>query len=432
MRARSSLFARRRHRGRVALARLLVATAQEAGRPDTPAAGMTRAQLEQRARRFGPSTSSSTTSSTRAIPTRTRRSIAGRTASTCSRATSVIEDILLFAPGDPFISAAARRVGACAARARLHRRGVRSSPARYDAATNSVDVDVHVRDSWSLALELEAQPHAAAKPNGASGSPTTTSSAPARRSRSPTRATIDRDQATLGYARRQRVRQPRAAMRAVLANASDGHRRELCRRAAVLLARHALVARRLDSRRAARRHDVRLGRGDRRVRPRHRRGDSARRLVARRRRARTRSAGCSASRSEEHTFAPTPDVPQPLLLPPDRKLVYPWIGWQLIEDDYREMTELNDMGRTEDIALGFNLFAQHRLRGGALRLGPRRDAVVASTAEKGWEPGGPGRLLLLEPGASTRARTWAIATRRSTLRRTTIGAISRSTCCPSA
>ena len=26
---------------------------------------------------------------------------------------------------------------------------------------------------------------------------------------------------------------------------------------------------------------------------------------------------------------PTHDVPQPLLLPPDRKLVYPWLGWQL-------------------------------------------------------------------------------------------------------
>ena len=105
--------------------------------------------------------------------------------------------------------------------------------------------------------------------------------------------------------------------------------------------------------------------------------------------------------SEEHTFRPTPDVPQPLLLPPDRKLVYPWIGWQWIEDDYREMTELNDMGRTEDISLGLNLFASI---GFAKRsYGSDRDATLFDVAaEKGWEPGGPGRLLLLETGASTR------------------------------
>ena len=50
-------------------------------------------------------------------------------------------------------------------------------------------------------------------------------------------------------------------------------------------------------------------------------------------------------------------MPDPLLLPPDRKLVYPRIGWEWLEDDYREMTELNDMGRTEDISLGLNVFA---------------------------------------------------------------------------
>jgi hypothetical protein len=94
-------------------------------------------------------------------------------------------------------------------------------------------------------------------------------------------------------------------------------------------------------------------------------------------------------------------VPTPLLLPPDRKLVYPWLGWEWLEDDYREMTELNDMGRTEDISLGLNVFASV---GFAKRsYGSDRDATLYNlTAEKGWEPGGPGRLLLFESGASTR------------------------------
>ena len=54
--------------------------------------------------------------------------------------------------------------------------------------------------------------------------------------------------------------------------------------------------------------------------------------------------------SEENRFSPTPELPMPTLLPPDRKLVYPWLGWQWVEDDFREMRELNDMGRSEDIA----------------------------------------------------------------------------------
>jgi hypothetical protein len=105
--------------------------------------------------------------------------------------------------------------------------------------------------------------------------------------------------------------------------------------------------------------------------------------------------------SEEHTFRPTLDVPEPLLLPPNRKLVYPWFGWQWIEDDYREMTELNDMGRTEDISLGLNVvtsvgFAKRR-------FGSDRDATLFEvSAAHGWEPGLPGGLLLLETGASTR------------------------------
>jgi hypothetical protein len=104
---------------------------------------------------------------------------------------------------------------------------------------------------------------------------------------------------------------------------------------------------------------------------------------------------------EEHRFLPTIDVPNPLLLPPDRKLVYPWVGWQWLVDDYREMTELNDMGRTEDVSLGFNLFASVGFA--ERRFGSDRDATLFElTAAKGWEPGPPGGLLLLDGGASTR------------------------------
>jgi hypothetical protein len=105
--------------------------------------------------------------------------------------------------------------------------------------------------------------------------------------------------------------------------------------------------------------------------------------------------------AEEDRFQPTLDVPQPLLLPPDRKLVYPWIGWHLVEDDFREMSELNDMGRTEDIALGLNLRAT--LGFASKSHGSDRDATLLRVdAHAGWEPGGPGRLLLVNAGGSTR------------------------------
>jgi hemolysin activation/secretion protein len=65
------------------------------------------------------------------------------------------------------------------------------------------------------------------------------------------------------------------------------------------------------------------------------------------------------------------------------------------------MTELNDMGRTEDVSLGLNVFASVGFA--ERRFGSDRDATLFElSAAKGWEPGGPGRLLLLDAGASTR------------------------------
>lgn len=105
--------------------------------------------------------------------------------------------------------------------------------------------------------------------------------------------------------------------------------------------------------------------------------------------------------SDERRFRLTPGIPDPLLLPEDRKLVYPWVGVQLITDDFREMTELNDMGRVEDIPLGLDLTL---ILGYSTRdLGADRDAAVARLqVSRGWEPGGDGQLFLIESDASAR------------------------------
>jgi hypothetical protein len=104
--------------------------------------------------------------------------------------------------------------------------------------------------------------------------------------------------------------------------------------------------------------------------------------------------------SEEDTFVPTVEKPQPIVLPENRKLVYPWVGWQLLQDDYREMTKLNDMGRTEDVALGMSLYLSVGFADTS--LGSDRDAILYRvTAQNGWEPA-PGHLLLVGAGATAR------------------------------
>jgi outer membrane protein assembly factor BamA len=105
---------------------------------------------------------------------------------------------------------------------------------------------------------------------------------------------------------------------------------------------------------------------------------------------------------EEDEFQPNPSFGEPTLLPENRRLVYPWAGIQWIGDDYRQVTELNDMGRTEDIALGLNLFA--RIGIATPQLDSDRRAVLFDlSAERGWEPGGPGSLFLFSASATTRS-----------------------------
>jgi outer membrane protein assembly factor BamA len=310
---------------------------------------------------------------------------------------SVVQDILLFAPGDPFIARLLDE-SARALRARGFISEATVEPGSYDAATNSVEVNVRIRDSWSLAFDLklnrkggETEWGIGLSENNLFGSGKTFEVS--------YESEIDRDQTMLGYADGN-VFGSRVRLRTLLANASDGDRRELLieRPFFALDTRWSLGGEIHDEQRVDTMYDL----GEEIDEFRHDidsftlQGGWSRGLVDGH--AQRWLYGVT---SEEHTFRPTPDVPQPLLLPPNRKLVYPWIGWQWVEDDFREMTELNDMGRTEDISLGLNLTA--RVGFAERRFGSDRDATVASViAAKGWEPGGPGRLLLLETGVSAR------------------------------
>jgi hypothetical protein len=309
----------------------------------------------------------------------------------------VVNDILLFAEGDRFVarlldeSARALRAGGFISEATVE-------PGSYDAATNTVDVNVHVRDSWSLAFNLKLNRKGGQtewgiglSENNLFGTGKTLDIG--------YESEIDRDQALLGYADGN-VFGSRIQLRALFSNASDGHRRELNveRPFFSLDTRWSIGGSLHDEARVDTMYDLgeEIDEFEHDFQAVGLQGGWSRGLI-----------GQNAQRwlfgfaSEEHTFRPTIEVPEPLLLPPNRKLVYPWLGWQWIEDDYREMTELNDMGRTEDISLGLNLVASVGFA--ERRFGSDRDATLFEvSAAAGWEPGLPGGLLLLEAGAVTR------------------------------
>ena len=310
---------------------------------------------------------------------------------------SVIESVLLFEVGDRF-EARLLDESARALRGRGFLADATVEPGSYDRATNSVAVEVHVRDSWSLAPDLKLSRSGGETEWGVgisdgnllgTGKQLTVSY----------KSDVDRDETFLGYGD-SNVFNSRVRLSAVLANASDGYRR-------ALTAERPFFA--LDTRWS-------VGgavRNERRVDSIYDLGEVIDEFQHDLKSVTLQggwSTGLRGQRTnrwlfgvtdEEHRFRPTSDVPQPLLLPLDRRLVYPWVGWQLVEDDYREMTELNDIGRTEDISLGLNLY--FTLGFAKERFGSDRDATLfRSSAQMGWEPGGPGHLLLLNAGGYTR------------------------------
>jgi len=310
---------------------------------------------------------------------------------------NVIESVLLFEVGDTFSSRLLDE-SARALRGRGFLAEATVEPRNYDPVTNTVEIDVRVRDAWSLAPELDLGRSGGENEWGIGvadgnlfgrGKELTVSYS----------SNIDRDETFLGYSDAN-VFNSRVRLGTVFANASDGHRHELVaeRPFFALDTRWSLGGAFRDTERVDTMYDL----GEEVDQFRHDQrsitlqGGWSRGLVD----TRTKRwlVGVTA---EQDTFQPTSELPVPMLLPLDRELVYPWIGWQLLTDDYREMSELNDMGRTEDISLGLSL--QATIGFAKERFGSDRDATLLRVAaQKGWEPGGPGRLLLLETGGSTR------------------------------
>ncbi|MEO8466621.1 MAG: POTRA domain-containing protein [Gammaproteobacteria bacterium] len=310
---------------------------------------------------------------------------------------NAIASVLLFHVGEAFSSRQLEE-SARALRNRGYLAAATVEPHGYDAATNTVEVEVRVRDSWTLAPDVRLS-RSGGKNKYTIGISDSNTLGTGKKVTALHSSNVDRNETLLGYTDAN-VRGSRVTLNIAGADNTDGHRREIEaeRPFYSLDTRWSLGGAMLDQQRVDTmydlgheidefRHDTKLlsltgGVSGGVV------GNLTRRWLF-------------GVASDEDIFLPTAATPVPRVLPQDRKLVYPWIGWQLLVDDYREMSELQDIGRTEDVSLGWNLSAT---LGFAKRsFGSDRDATLLNTQlQKGWETGGAGRLLLLSAGASTR------------------------------
>jgi hypothetical protein len=96
---------------------------------------------------------------------------------------------------------------------------------------------------------------------------------------------------------------------------------------------------------------------------------------------------------DEHRFALAPLWTGPNLLPQDRKFVYPWVRYDLIEDDYLKLRNRDQIGRTEDFYLGTT--AGIRLGWADRSAGSSRSALLFQTnVGQGIAPSDATTLLL--------------------------------------
>ena len=81
---------------------------------------------------------------------------------------------------------------------------------------------------------------------------------------------------------------------------------------------------------------------------------------------------------DERRFDPVAGWTGVTLLPEDRKYVYPWLRWDLLEDRYVKLENHDQIGRTEDFYLGTNITV--RLGWADQALGSYRDAALFQLA----------------------------------------------------
>lgn len=96
---------------------------------------------------------------------------------------------------------------------------------------------------------------------------------------------------------------------------------------------------------------------------------------------------------DDNQFSGAPGYDAPRLVPADRKLVYPWVGFEWVQDSFTTVRNHDRIARTEDILLGWRMRA--RLGFASSALGSDRNALVYSAGlEKGLLSSGRQTLLM--------------------------------------
>ena len=310
---------------------------------------------------------------------------------------SAVEDIILFSSGEALSE---QRI---AESARILRdRGFVAEAAidasNYNPATNTADIDVWMRDAWSLEPDIKLSRSGGENEYGIGlvednlfglGKSLTASYS----------SDVDRDQRLFSYTD-QNVAGSRKRIAATYVDLSDGRQARFVagRPFYALDTRWSIESEVLDDERIDSIYDL---------------GEVIdefhhdRRIVSIQG---GRSRGISDGRArrwfagftfEEHEFRESTAFGPPALLPENRRLIYPWAGFQWIGDDWREVSEVDDIGRTEDISLGLNLFG--RIGVASPRFDSDRRAVLFDlSAARGWEPHGPGSLFQFSASTTTR------------------------------
>ena len=311
----------------------------------------------------------------------------------------VVEHALLFQAGDLF-EARLLDESARTLRAFNFISEVTIEPRAYEASTNSVEIDVRVRDSWTLSTDLKFH-HAGGESEWRVGLEDRNLLGRGKEVKVSYGSSVDRDETYLGYVD-PNLFGSRARLAGIYADASDGYRRDLdlSRPFYELDARWSVSGSVHDEKRVDKMYDLGevVDRFDHDLRAITLQGGWSRGLIDSS--AQRWLLGVTMEEDSFRSIVPSLEIPATMFLPTDRKLIYPWFGWQRVEDDFREMTQLNDMGRTEDISLGLNLLFTVGIA--KRSFGSDRDAkVFRASAQSGWVPG-EGKLLLLDAAGSAR------------------------------
>ncbi len=116
------------------------------------------------------------------------------------------------------------------------------------------------------------------------------------------------------------------------------------------------------------------------------------------------TAGVSVDARE---FAAVPRSTLPTVPPPDRRLVYPWVAAEWVEDDFREARNRDQIERTEDVEYGWRARAQLGFADAA--FGADRSAVVFDARISRGIESGPRQAWLFAGALSGRHEHGAFA-----------------------